>query len=171
LKPLRTRLANGMQSNSKILLLDIGLGVSEDGQVFLPDGSIKHQYVGPCGYRNVKYKNKRYVVHRLVATAFIPNPDGKSDVNHKDGNKNNNSVDNLEWMTRTENLYHSLRTGLHDNPEVPVIGMSLLTGLETLYCSVAEAARQTLALQPNISHCLAGKRHTAGQMKWKYANE
>jgi HNH endonuclease len=157
--------------SNKILLLDNGLVVTEEGEVFLPDGSIKHQYIGPSGYWNVKYKNKRYVVHRLIATSFISNPENKSDVNHKDGNKDNNHVDNLEWMTRTENLYHSLRNGLHDNPEVAVIGTSLLTGLETLYCSVAEAARQTLALQPNISHCLAGKRHTAGQMKWKYANE
>lgn len=155
----------------KILFLDIGLGVSREGEVFLSNGTLKNQYLGPCKYWNVKYKNKRYVVHRLIAEAFIPNPENKSDVNHIDGDKNNNCVDNLEWMTRAENLYHSLRNGLHANPEVPVVGISLLTGLETLYCSVAEAARQTFASQPNISHCLAGKRQTAGQMKWKYANE
>ena len=53
-----------------------------------------------------------YLVHRLVATAFIPNPMNKEMVNHKDGNKQNNNADNLEWATRQENEDHAFRTGL-----------------------------------------------------------
>ena len=51
-------------------------------------------------------------VHRLVAEAFIENSDGKETVNHKDGNKQNNHVDNLEWADRSEQMYHAYRYGL-----------------------------------------------------------
>jgi len=54
-------------------------------------------------------KTKRLGVHRLVAQAFIPNPFGKSEVNHIDGNKRNNAVSNLEWVSRSENMVHSVR--------------------------------------------------------------
>lgn len=61
------------------------------------------------------------LLHRIVATAFLPNPLNKAYVNHKDGNKVNNHVDNLEWVTPTENAQHAILTGLTnmksgDNP-------------------------------------------------------
>lgn len=54
-------------------------------------------------------KSHHLYIHRLVADAFIPNPDGKPEVNHKDGNKHNNIVSNLEWVTKSENGLHSYR--------------------------------------------------------------
>jgi len=63
-----------------------------------------------------KGKNKNFRVHRLVAEAFIPNINQKETVNHIDGNKQNNNVNNLEWATRKEQTEHALRTGLFKPP-------------------------------------------------------
>lgn len=65
------------------------------------------------GYLRVYIGKKGYFVHRLVAIAFIPNPENKPQVNHKDGNKLNNSVENLEWCTNQENRTHAIKNGLH----------------------------------------------------------
>lgn len=69
-----------------------------------------------CGYwgTTLKVDGKRVdvTIHRLVAESFIPNPFDKSQVNHKDGNKNNNSVENLEWVTPSENQIHAFLQGL-----------------------------------------------------------
>ena len=64
------------------------------------------------------YKNgegKRFLVHRLVALTFIPNPENKPQINHKDGNPLNNNVNNLEWVTSSENIRHGIKNGLINN--------------------------------------------------------
>jgi hypothetical protein len=65
------------------------------------------------GYLLVYTGKTQERIHRLVAEAFLPNPEGKEEVNHIDGFKNNNSVENLEWATHLENMQHAVRTGLH----------------------------------------------------------
>ena len=61
---------------------------------------------------NNNHQRKYYSIHRLVAEAFLPNPNNLPQVNHKDGNKENNNVNNLEWCTRSYNLQHAYDNGL-----------------------------------------------------------
>lgn len=89
--------------------------ITKDGRVF----SLKrgHREVAPQpngkGYMRVHIAGKMRFVHRLVAEKYVPNPDGKPCVNHIDGNKQNNSASNLEWVTNAENRKHAVANGLH----------------------------------------------------------
>jgi hypothetical protein len=76
--------------------------------------------IKPLGYKYVKLKDgKSHSVHRLVATSFIPKPEGKDCVNHKDFNPSNNHVSNLEWVTHQENIQHSSNNGRFVNVKFP----------------------------------------------------
>lgn len=90
---------------------------------------IKGQYVGGTGYYMIsvskKNKSKPYRVHRLLAETFIENTENKPEVNHKDGNKLNNELSNLEWVTHKENMSHAFRIGLANNTGIKN-GMSKL---------------------------------------------
>ena len=76
----------------------------------------KQKTLSPCvtknGYLTVTLSGAQYYVHRIIATMFVPNPDNKPQVNHKDGNKKNNAADNLKWTTCKENIEHAYQTGL-----------------------------------------------------------
>jgi hypothetical protein len=84
------------------------------------------------GYLRVNLNNKTYFIHRLVAKYFIPNPNNKSQINHIDGNKLNNNVNNLEWVSNLENRKHAVRTGLHKGPD-PKLSTKQLIEITTLY--------------------------------------
>jgi len=81
-----------------------------------PTGNIIKQYVGRAGYYviplSIYQKSKTRFVHRLIAINFIPNPENKPQVNHIDGNKLNNSIENLEWCTPSENAKHAYKNKL-----------------------------------------------------------
>lgn len=90
--------------------------ITKDGRLFNKATNNWYKGIIRAGYRSydLRHKNKRYSrqAHRLVAEAFIPNPNNLPIVNHKDGNKLNNTIDNLEWMTAADNLNHAYKTGL-----------------------------------------------------------
>lgn len=87
------------------------------------------------GYPSVEIDGKRYYIHRLLAEAYIDNPQNKPQINHKDGNRTNNNIDNLEWVTNSENQIHKFKVlGRKNNTrkltddQVRVIRSSSLSG-------------------------------------------
>lgn len=114
---------------------------------------------------------KNQFIHRLLAQAFIPNPENKAHVNHLDGIKTNNHISNLEWATAQENSQHAVNIELttHIHCEKPVIQYSKdqVTAIKE-YKSLAEADRITGIKQANISKVVRGLRPYAGGFHWKY---
>lgn len=124
--------------------------------------------VGGKGYKICKADNRTLLLHRALALVFLPPVEGREDVNHIDGNKLNNSLSNLEWVSRGENVIHALRTGLHSNKETPIIGVCKTTGDGILLVSQAEARKLGFS-QPNINKCLTGQRPHHKNYEWYYA--
>lgn len=121
---------------------------------------ILKQYFDRYGYLKVYlYKNKKphyLTVHRLVALAFIPNPENKNTVDHIDCNRANNRVDNLRWATMIENLNHSHRMGRQIINATPIVAISP-EGKTFCFGSQREAARASGVKQYAISRALYGK--------------
>lgn len=123
-------------------------------------------------------KQKHFSVHRLVAIAFIPNPQNHSEVNHKDENTRNNNVENLEWCSRKYNAnYGTLpqreRKWNTNNPKKskPVVKMSIDGDVLAEYPSTKEASRQHGVGSECISRCCMGRQETSAGYKWKYKND
>jgi len=156
----------------KILLLDIDYEVTEDGRVFSTKRKVRKelkQWFTTCGYPRTKVNNKSVPIHQLVASKFVAGySETKNQVNHIDGNKLNNHYSNLEWVTHAENLHHAMDLGLHNWGRFPVVGINIKTYKNIYFDSIADAQRAGFT-QANISHCLAGRRHSAGGYTWHKA--
>lgn len=114
--------------------------------------------------------------HRLVAEAYIPNPDNKPEVNHKDGNRSNNWVTNLEWTSSSENIKHShdflernfTAYGSNHSNSKSVTQYSLDNFELATYGSTSEAWRHLGIPYTNIAKCARGERNSAGGFIWRY---
>ena len=148
--------------------------VSDSGEVYnLRGRKLRPHLNTKTGYfqlalRLTPGEPKTFYVHRLVAEAFVPNPAGLCEVNHIDGNKQDNQADNLEWTDKSGNALHSYRIGLHATTAVTAYtpdGKPYKT-----FQSVKEAmAFCGVDYNAGISNCLRGKARTAHGYIWKYA--
>lgn len=125
-----------------------------------------HFVRGYVQYQLVKDNAKKeYKAHRLVAEAFLSNPENKREVNHIDGDKSNNRVNNLEWATTSENQLHAARIlgkGLKAVKQISKDGK-----LIKVWRSIKEASESLGIHAPDISKASCGKRKTAGGFVWQ----
>ena len=168
-------------------------------------GRVRSNYLGGMflkphyhrsGYIKVQFskngKSKHFFIHRLVAIHFIPNPYNLREINHKDGNKENNCVDNLEWCTRKENIQHAERMGLmyhpvgENNPRAKSFFQFDLKGNLLKYWKCLNSCARFLyehderakrefsnvrSLEANLSHTLCGKHKSCCGYLFSYEPE
>jgi hypothetical protein len=138
------------------------------------DGGVLSQSVMGGYYKVVLHLNKHRKmcnVHRLVAIAFIKNERGLKEVNHKDENKLNNRVDNLEWVSHRENILYSDNIAKAQNVEKKKIEVHNINGgFIGLYESEHEAARRLNCDQRHISKCCNGIERTHKKLVFKFQN-
>ena len=145
-------------------------------------GCIHVLKLGYSPYANISLckdgKPKHYLVHRLVAEAFIPNPNNYKEVNHIDEDKTNNKVENLEWCDRSHNINHGDRNNKHakamlaeKHPKAKKV-RCITTGEIFLCCVDAEEKYNPEHNRKacNICHCCKGRVKTAYGMRWEYAD-
>lgn len=122
-------------------------------------------------YLSENNKRKKGYIHRLVANAFLEKTNNKLVVNHKDGNKGNNNVENLEWITQGENVQHAFDNNLLVHFKLGVKQYTTEDEFVKEYPSIEDASLKTSINNCSISLVCKGKRKTAGGFKWKYVND
>jgi hypothetical protein len=122
-------------------------------------------------YIKVYVYHKSFLLHRLVALAFIPNPENKPQVNHIDGNKLNNSVANLEWNTNLENQKHKFKIGLGNNFTRKITQYDLNMNKIKSFTSIIEASKELNISKSNIMCVLLNNTKTAGGFTFKYIED
>lgn len=129
--------------------------------------------INKYGYKQILlYKDKKYktfLIHRLVAQAFIPNPDNKPEIDHINTNKTDNRVENLRWVTSSENKNNPITIEKYKNcSSIPVLQFTLDGELVRKWDSATQVERELGVYQSHITSCLKGNYKTAYGYKWRY---
>ena len=153
--------------------------ITKEGVVINLKTNRKYKGIIKKGYltfqTRINNKYYRWPFHRLLAIKYIPNPNNYPVVNHIDGNKLNNSIDNLEWCSYSHNTKEAVRLGLMNyNNNHGVYKKVIQINKDTkeiikIYNSIKEASKELKIDSSSISKCCKGKRKTAGNYIWKYA--
>lgn len=182
--------------------LDSKYSITEDGKIY---SHYRHKFMSPetdrYGYLRITLytsanKKKHYLIHRLVGLQFLPNPDNLPQINHKDGNKLNNSISNLEWCSASYNIEHAYMTGLKVNSESnrklasehcsslkreknhnfndsPIFMLDKVTKeiIREFNCALDAAHYLGKKKSSNILSCCNGKEVSAYNFCWKYKKD
>ena len=154
---------------------NLGRVLGRKGYILKPQKR-QHGYLCVDLYKENNPK-KRESIHRLVANAFIPNPKGYSEVNHKDECKQNNYVSNLEWTSHAQNSNYGSRgerigiANRNGKKSKSIKQIDKKGNIIGEFPSLAEVRRKLNFDQSNISLCANGKRKTAYGYKWQFASE
>ena len=148
--------------------------VNQFGQVWscktnkiMAPNKMNHGYLCVHLYRGGRSTRKVRTIHQLVAKAFLHNPNEYAEVNHKNFDRTDNRVENLEWVSHEENVRHAIRAGRKANNKRKVKGISLSSGLIYTYDSLVEAEIAMRGVQTGgISHALKNNRPAYGCVWW-----
>ncbi len=149
--------------------------ITKDGKcINKKTGKIKNTFISNSGYERVnlwnKGKQKKFSIHQLVAIKYLNNSNNYEQINHKDGNKLNNNVNNLEWCTQSENMKHAYKMGLQKSKTRKVIQFTKDMIFLKKWESIVEIEKELKINHANIiTVCKQNtNRKYAGGYIWRY---
>lgn len=149
-------------------------------------GKLLKLHISNNGYYRVilvsDNKNKNFLIHRLVAKAFIPNPNNLPEINHIDGNKSNNIIDNLEWCNHSYNIQHRINVlGIkmktehlqryRNNQKRKINQYDKQGNFIKQWNCINDITKKLKIPHSNITACCKGRLNTAHGYKWEYTNK